>query len=449
MPESVRSVRCATTPSRLATSPRLLRRRTTSSAPRRRRAFLPATRRTSCASTCQAWKLGTSPTIGTAVRREPWPPGAPMGRFTRIRVPRSTSTSRRIACPAPTRNGPSAASSAGCDSRPSGRGPACSRTNERSRARARTGTGCCGRPGSIPSPVVGLYEDASGTSAAILATIAAGRPAIDLHDSDDVRHRLWIAEAEGDAGEHVGALIAAAGAEPVTIADGHHRYETALRYRDERRMSRSCEEDPAFDYLLMLFLETTSEPLTVLPTHRLVRGLGTDGLARLGDQPRSCSNLGRREWPSSSGRSATAWRAAGPGGSGSGRGMGDRSSRPAAMPSQPSSAGVAPAVRQLDVWLLGVALERLFGIDDAAVAGGERISYTKSVARRGRPGGPGRGRGRCRLPARADARAIDHDRGSVGRGDAPEVDVFLSQGPDRARHQPARMVKQVPMVTRR
>ena len=34
-------------------------------------------------------------------------------------------------------------------------------------------------------------------------------------------------------------------AEPITIADGHHRYETALRYRDERRMSRSCEEDPA------------------------------------------------------------------------------------------------------------------------------------------------------------------------------------------------------------
>ncbi len=133
------------------------------------------------------------------------------------------------------------------------------------------------------SPVVGLYEDASGTSAAILATIAAGPAAIDLRDADDVRHRLWIAEAEGDAGEHVAELLALAGAGPVTIADGHHRYETALRYRDERRMSRSCEEDPAFDYLLMLFLETTSEPLTVLPTHRLIRGLGPDGLVRLGE----------------------------------------------------------------------------------------------------------------------------------------------------------------------
>ena len=230
------------------------------------------------------------------------------------------------------------------------------------------------------SPVVGLYEDASGTSAAILATIAAGRPAIDLHDSDDVRHRLWIAEAEGEAGEHVGALIAAAGAEPVTIADGHHRYETALRYRDERRMSRSCEEDPAFDYLLMLFLETSSEPLTVLPTHRLVRGLGKDGLAQLGDQ---LSEL----FESRSAGVAELERTFGNGlaSGGAGRfGLWTRdggsilTARRHAFTAD--SAGVAPAVRQLDVLLLGVALERLFGIDDAAVAGGERISYTKSVS---------------------------------------------------------------------
>ena len=230
------------------------------------------------------------------------------------------------------------------------------------------------------SPVVGLYEDASGTSAAILATIAAGPPSIDLHDADDVRHRLWIAEAEGDAGEHVRELVAAAGAEPVTIADGHHRYETALRYRDERRMSRSCEEDPAFDYLLMLFLETTSEPLTVLPTHRLVRGLGTDGLARLGDQ---LSEL----FESRSAGVAELQRTFGNGlaSGGTGRfGLWTRdggsilTARRDAFSTD--SAGIAPAVRQLDVWLLGVALERLFGIDDAAVAGGERIAYTKSVS---------------------------------------------------------------------
>jgi uncharacterized protein (DUF1015 family) len=230
------------------------------------------------------------------------------------------------------------------------------------------------------SPVVGLYEDPSGTSAAILATIASRPAAIDLRDADDVRHRLWIAEAEGDTSEHVAELVALAGGGSVTIADGHHRYETALRYRDERRMSRSCEEDPAFDYLLMLFLETTSEPLTVLPTHRLVRDLGSDGLARLGapllelfeSRPAGIAELERTFgnglatggagrfglWTRDGGSILTARRHA----------------------FSADSAGVAPAVRQLDVWLLGAALERLFGIDDAAVAGGERIAYTKSIS---------------------------------------------------------------------
>ena len=79
--------------------------------------------------------------------------------------------------------------------------------------------------------------------------------------------------------------LAAAG--PLTIADGHHRYETALRYRDERRMSRSCEEDPAFDYVLALLLESTGQTLTVLPTHRLVGGLedGRGRAARRGRVP--------------------------------------------------------------------------------------------------------------------------------------------------------------------
>ena len=43
-------------------------------------------------------------------------------------------------------------------------------------------------------------------------------------------------------------------------------------------MSRSCEEDPAFDYLLMLLLDTSAGSLTVLPTHRVVRGLGDEGV---------------------------------------------------------------------------------------------------------------------------------------------------------------------------
>ncbi len=230
------------------------------------------------------------------------------------------------------------------------------------------------------SPVVGLYDDASGSTAAILATIAGRKAAIDLRDDDGVRHRLWVVEAEGEAADHVTRLLGAVAAGPVTIADGHHRYETAVRYRDERRMSRSCEEDPAFDYLLTLLLETTAEPLTVLPTHRIVRGLGREGLARLRDgldELFESRSAGRAELERTFGNGLAE------GGAGRfGLWTRDGGSLLTARRDAFSGAGsdAADAVRHLDVWLLGVALERLCGIDDAAVAGGDRIAYTKSAS---------------------------------------------------------------------
>ena len=230
------------------------------------------------------------------------------------------------------------------------------------------------------SPVIGLYGDPGGRAASILATLAAGPAAVDALDDDSVRHRLWVVEADGPAAASVAELVATAGADPVTIADGHHRYETALRYRDERRMSRSCEEDPAFDYLLMLFLETTAEPLTVLPTHRLVAGLGAAGIATLRaglDDLFTVAAASRDELAAFGGRAD--------GRGGEGRfGLWTRDGgwlltahRTAFEPLL--SAG-GQAVRRLDVVLLGAALERLAGIDPAQVAAGGRVSFTKSAA---------------------------------------------------------------------
>jgi uncharacterized protein (DUF1015 family) len=133
------------------------------------------------------------------------------------------------------------------------------------------------------SPVVVLFDDVSGGSEERLAAVAGGQPDVDVTDDDGVCHRMWALPASGDGPASIvaGALLEAAGAGPLTIADGHHRYETALRYRDERRMTRSCDEDPAFDYVLVLMLEATRQDLTVLPTHRLVRRIGSDGAERL------------------------------------------------------------------------------------------------------------------------------------------------------------------------
>jgi uncharacterized protein (DUF1015 family) len=228
------------------------------------------------------------------------------------------------------------------------------------------------------SPVVGLYEDPSRGAAAALAGIAARPPAADLADDDGVRHRLWVVADEGE-GSPASALIAAAAAGPVFIADGHHRYETAVRYRDERRTA-STETDPAFDFLLMLFLDAADQ-LTVLPTHRVVRGAGAGGLAALRDGlPRLFEMR-----PSTAEAVVARYEAAGGLAGGGGRfGLVTREgawlleARREAF--RDLTAGRGEAVRALDVSLLAAALDSVLGIDAAAIAEGKRIAYTKSGA---------------------------------------------------------------------
>jgi uncharacterized protein (DUF1015 family) len=232
------------------------------------------------------------------------------------------------------------------------------------------------------SPVVGLYRDRTGRAAALLAEIATGVPQIDLADDDGVRHRVWVVPADGVSDGPVASLIAAAGAAPITIADGHHRYETALRYRDERRMSRSCEEDPAFDFILMLFIEMTAQPLTVLPTHRVLRGLGDDGVIGLRERLVELFTIRPIE------RAAeleTAFGSAGLTAGGAGRfGFWSRSGGAVLEARRETFERWLPAggeaLHRLDVTLLQVALDRLCGIDPTATAAGGRVAYTMSQA---------------------------------------------------------------------
>ncbi len=230
------------------------------------------------------------------------------------------------------------------------------------------------------SPVVVLYDDPASAGSPVLDAIRSRAADLEIVDDDGVEHRLWAVPADGDAAQAVAPLLAAASNGPVTIADGHHRYETALRYRDERRMSRSCEEDPAFDYLLTLFLEATRQSLTVLPTHRILRGLGDEGLRRLEVGLDELFEV-RRDVDAA--ELERAFEAMAPDRGGAGRfGSWTRSGgsiltarRAAFEPYLPSGGA---ALRGLDATLLGVALARLAGIDDEAVVRGA-IGYTKSA----------------------------------------------------------------------
>ena len=87
-------------------------------------------------------------------------------------------------------------------------------------------------------------------------------------DEDGVHHRLWRVVQPGV----IEAISAAVAANPVIIADGHHRYETALAYRDERRAATSAAAG-AYDAVMAWVVEATEDQLTVAPTHRLVSDL--------------------------------------------------------------------------------------------------------------------------------------------------------------------------------
>jgi len=230
------------------------------------------------------------------------------------------------------------------------------------------------------SPVVGIYPDTSGGSVQALAAISSRRADADVADDDGVRHRLWVAAEDGPDSSFVKLLIDVAGKKPITIADGHHRYETALRYRDERRANKAGEDDPAYEFVLMLFLETTKQQLTVLPTHRVVRGLGEEGVHDL---------LAHAEWffdvTPVAGRAeleAAFSSADVPGGQGR-FGLWTRqgglllSARRDVFAATQIDGG--EAVRRLDVTLLQVALDRLCGVDKSAVTAG-RLTYSKSAA---------------------------------------------------------------------
>ncbi len=112
-----------------------------------------------------------------------------------------------------------------------------------------------------------LYSDAEKRVDTILAEAETGEaPATEMRDEYGVMHRLWvIAEPQ-----RVAAIQKAMEDQKLVIADGHHRYETALNYRNERRV-RAGKIDPEAPYerVMMTFINTKSEGLTILPTHRV------------------------------------------------------------------------------------------------------------------------------------------------------------------------------------
>ena len=112
-----------------------------------------------------------------------------------------------------------------------------------------------------------LYSDPKGEIDRILDDISIKAPWKDLTDEYGVRHIVWRARRE----QEITTLSSRMRDKPLIIADGHHRYETALAYRDLCR--EQGDEDRRAEFAMMTFVRQEDEGLLVLPTHRLVQGL--------------------------------------------------------------------------------------------------------------------------------------------------------------------------------
>jgi uncharacterized protein (DUF1015 family) len=117
------------------------------------------------------------------------------------------------------------------------------------------------------SPIWSLYSDPEGLVIGLLEAEVKGKPArFDFHDDAGCHQRLWAVTDQAVLRQIGDAMRR----KPLFIADGHHRYETALRYQQLRRQraGTSAELQP-YDSVLMLLAPLEDPGLTVLPTHRV------------------------------------------------------------------------------------------------------------------------------------------------------------------------------------
>ncbi len=130
---------------------------------------------------------------------------------------------------------------------------------------------------AMASPIMLMSEDADGRLMRAMQHVHL-RPEATAEDGSGTVNRLWVLRDQSII-EH---FCTAIGPGPLYIADGHHRFETALAYRDEMRQAHpSAPASAGFNYALALVNSAQDEGLRIFPTHRLISGLDDSAKAEL------------------------------------------------------------------------------------------------------------------------------------------------------------------------
>jgi uncharacterized protein (DUF1015 family) len=134
------------------------------------------------------------------------------------------------------------------------------------------------------SSILALYQDSTRGVAELLSELVRDKPIIECHSEQSEAislgesHRIW-AMTESRSIRRITELLTDA---PLYVADGHHRYETALAYQEERMPQvGTFTGNEGFNYIMMELVDFNDPGITILPIHRLLRGATISSLAEL------------------------------------------------------------------------------------------------------------------------------------------------------------------------
>jgi uncharacterized protein (DUF1015 family) len=236
------------------------------------------------------------------------------------------------------------------------------------------------------SPIMALYDDPHEELAKSFVPVRRRESELAFTDESGEEHRLWTVPDP-----ILGAAVASFfETRPLYIADGHHRYETALAYRDELRdLRKELTAEDAANYVLMALTAVEDAGLVVLPTHRIIRNVAPEALTELAQ--RLGAHFTLEPLPAGD---VAAWKSAL---EHAGRG-GERNAFVLVLPAERGRASLAtltpagraamaaanpsasPAWRNLDVTLLQeLLLHQALGIGDEAIRGGDHLTFTRDA----------------------------------------------------------------------
>ena len=204
-------------------------------------------------------------------------------------------------------------------------------------------------------------------------------PVIEVQDEYSIMHRVWkvsdpaaIARVQDEMSQ-----------KNLIIADGHHRYETALAYRDERRAAAGHTRPAPYESVMMTFVDMDRPGLVVLPTHRVVFGLPSFSPDRFQTDVRYYFNVEDVDPSLDAARATAILRQAGLAGTAllavsSGRAFLLHTPQATGIP---QFAGLSLRQQSLDiVQLHKCLLERVLNISEESVRNQQNVSYCREAA---------------------------------------------------------------------